>query len=135
GPELASLLDARGATARQAPAIELADPPDWQPLDRALDRLDSYDWVVFTSRNTLPRLLARMAARNVDPAGLARRRLAAIGEPTARDLRARGWMVAAVPESYRAEALAEAVIERLAREPGAGRRILLPRALEARDAL
>ena len=130
-PALTRQLRELGAEVVEAPAIRLTDPPDWAPLDAALGRLADYDWIVFTSQNTLPRLLARMAERGLPAEALRGRRLAAIGEATAAGLRAHGLAVAGVAAEFRAEGVAEL----LAREPLAGKRILLPRALVARDVL
>ena len=33
------------------PTIEIVPPLSWEELDRAIDRLPSYDWVIFTSVN------------------------------------------------------------------------------------
>jgi uroporphyrinogen III methyltransferase/synthase len=129
--EIATRLAALGATVIEAPAIRLVDPPDWQPLDRALDRLSTYDWIVFTSQNAVPRVLARMRERGVGEGALARSRHAAIGEATAEALRAGRLQVDLVADEYRAESVADA----LAREPLAGKRILIPRALVAREVL
>jgi uroporphyrinogen III methyltransferase/synthase len=130
-PALSRRLAELGAEVVEAPAIRLVEPPDWAPLDAALAKLGAYDWIVFTSQNTLPRLLARMSARGLGLEALRGRRLAAIGVATAAGLRGRGLSVAAVAEEFRAEG----VVELLAREPLAGKRILLPRALVARDVL
>ncbi|HKA23535.1 MAG TPA: uroporphyrinogen-III synthase [Candidatus Eisenbacteria bacterium] len=129
--EIAERLRALGATVIEAPAIRLVDPPDWQPLDTALDRLSTYDWIVFTSQNAVPRLLARMRARDVPEPGLAASRHAAIGEATAEALRAHRLRVDLVADEYRAESVALA----LGREPLQGKRILIPRALVAREVL
>jgi uroporphyrinogen III methyltransferase/synthase len=130
-PALSRLLAGLGAEVIEAPAIRLVDPPDWRPLDEALSRLASYDWIVFTSQNTLPRMLARLATRGMGPEALRAPRLAAIGTATAAGLRAAGLSVAGVAGEFRAEGVAEL----LGREPLAGRRILLPRALVARNVL
>ena len=129
--EIASRLTALGASVIEAPAIRLVDPPDWQPLDRALARLSTYDWIVFTSQNAVPRFLARLRERQVDESALSASRHAAIGEATAEALRARRLQVDLVADEYRAESVAEA----LAREPLRGKRILIPRALVAREVL
>ncbi|MEP7028724.1 MAG: uroporphyrinogen-III synthase [Candidatus Eisenbacteria bacterium] len=132
GP-LAEALERLGARVLLAAAIELVDPPDFGPLDAALGRLSAYDWIVFTSANTLPRLVARMEALGQDLAELARvpARLVAIGPATARGLEASGLAAYGAPEEFRAEG----VVEFMSAEPLAGRRILIPRALEARDVL
>ena len=134
GP-LAEALERLGARVLALPAIELADPPDWGPFDTALDRLEDYDWLVFTSANAFERAVVRAAARRVDlPGALAgdrRPRVAAIGEATARRVRAAGVPVPLVAPAARAEGLLRA----FASEGLAGARVLLPRALDAREAL
>jgi uroporphyrinogen III methyltransferase / synthase len=130
---LAEALERLGAGVISAPAIELVDPPDWSTLDAALGRLGEYDWIIFTSANTLPRLAARMEARGLDPGDLARipGRLVAIGPATAHGLEARGLNVLTAPSEYRAEG----VVDLLKDAPLEGRRVLIPRALEGRDVL
>lgn len=132
GP-LAEALERLGASVLFAPAIALADPPDFGPLDAALARLDTFDWIVFTSANTLPRLRARMATLGRDPTELAKipARLVAIGPATAQGLAAHGLAVEAAPAEFRAEG----VVDLMSAEPLTGRRVLIPRALEARDVL
>lgn len=134
GP-LVEALGRLGARVLELPAIEIVDPPDWSPFDAALDRLESYDWIVFTSANALERAVVRARVRGRDLAGeLARGprpRVAVIGEATARRLRA-----AAVPVGLvAAEARAEGLLAAFASEGIAGSRVLLPRALDAREAL
>ena len=130
---LAEALERLGAFVISAPAIELTDPPDWTALDAALGRIGEYDWIIFTSANTLPRLAARMETLGLDPADLARirGRLVAIGPATAKGLEARGLAVTALPTEFRAEG----VVELLRDAPLEGRRVLIPRALEGRDVL
>lgn len=66
-----------------APAIAIAPPASWQPLDAALDRIDEFDWIAFTSANAVKALTDRGRARGVSSARLARRRLGAVGSATA----------------------------------------------------
>ena len=40
-----------GANAIAFPTIATAPPESWEPLDRALDELNSYQWLIFTSVN------------------------------------------------------------------------------------
>jgi uroporphyrinogen III methyltransferase/synthase len=128
---LRSKLEDAGAAVIDAPAIRLQDPSDWGPCDLALDKLAGYDWIVFTSQNTLPRLLARMESRGLGIESLTGAELVAIGEATARGLRERGLTVEKVPDEYRAEG----VVELLAENDLSGKRIFLPRALVAREEL
>jgi uroporphyrinogen III methyltransferase/synthase len=128
---LARLLGEAGADVVECAAIEIADPDSTAPLDGALDRLGEYDWVVFTSVNGVDRFFARLAARGGDVRRLHRARIAAIGPETARSLEARLVRTDCVPAEFRAEGLLEA----LSGEALEGKRILLPRAMGARQVL
>jgi len=133
--ELADRLDRLGADVWLQPAIEIGDPPDWEPVDAAIDRFEQYTWLVFSSVNGVERMLGRIAHRGDDPRrALAHLRLAAIGPSTARSLESVGLRADLVPESYRAESLANALIEALADSP-APRRVLLARASRGREIL
>ncbi len=148
GRSLARRLESAGAIPVLLPTIRIADPRDRAPLLEAADRLETYDWIVLTSVNGVRRLLAALAERGSGGAALAGRRVAAIGPATASALRAAGATGVTVPRAYRAEALVEAILaaEAPTRAVGPapsdasagaleGRRILVPRAAEARAVL
>jgi len=128
---LAELLEAYGAEVAVIPTIRLEPPDSWEPLDRALDRLPEYDWVVFTSANGVAAVRERLAATGRGEEALAGRRVAAIGPRTAEALRRWGVRVELVPGEFRAEALVEALRPHVA----PGMRVLIPRAQEARELL
>jgi uroporphyrinogen III methyltransferase/synthase len=86
---------------------------------------------VFTSQNAVPRLLARMKERGIAESALGASRHAAIGEATATALNAHRLRVDLIADEYRAESVADA----LERGPLRGKRVLLPRALVAREVL
>jgi uroporphyrinogen III methyltransferase/synthase len=129
--ELTARLEAEGATVVEFAAIRFADPESWKPLDGALARINSYDWIVFTSVNGVRQVCRRLEATGGDVSLLRGRRLAAIGPATARALEAKGLDVALVPREYRAEGLSEAFAD----VPMNGARVLVPRAAVARDVL
>jgi len=130
---LSEALARLGAAVIESPAIELVDPPDWQPLDDALLRLATFDWILWTSANALPRLRARLARLGLDPDLLGRlpARHLAVGPATGKGLLA----VGIAPEIVGGDFRAEGIVEHLAREPLTGRVLWLPRALEGRDLL
>ena len=125
------LLEAAGARVLQAPTIVIEPPPSWEPLDRALEALDTFTLVIFTSVNGVTMVDRRLRARGSSWAALADRRVAAIGPATAEALTERGIRVAMVPDDYRAEGL----VERLRGVLGPQDRVLLPRAARTRDLL
>jgi uroporphyrinogen-III synthase len=118
--EMLERLRALGARAVAVPAIRIAHARAGGPFDRALRRLDLYDWVVVTSANGARACLARARALGVDLAA-ARPRWAAIGPATATALADAGVAVAMMPTRY----LTDAMSRELRVEPG--QRVLLPR--------
>ncbi len=126
---LCSRLRALGAEPVEFPVIAIAPPEPGGPLDEALARLDSYDWLIFTSVNGVDCFWARLEAVAAGPVRAPAARVAAIGPATAAALRARGVRVGLMPAEYRAEALLDEIGD------VAGQRILLPRADIARPVL
>ncbi len=126
----AAVLETLGAEVLLAPTVEVRAITDSGPLDVAIDRLDDYDWLVFTSANGVRFFLQRLDERGRDLRALGRLKLAAIGPTTAEALAGFHLRADLVPDSYRSEALAEA-LGRVA----AGRKILLARADRGRTLL
>lgn len=126
-----ALLAELGAECIEFPTIEIAPPPSWEPLDSAIGRLASYDWVIFTSVNGVRCFMERLWVAGRDVRWLNGVKLAAIGPKTAEALEKHGLRPDLVPKEYKAEA----VLEGLSGEQAAGRRFLMPRARVARDIL
>jgi uroporphyrinogen III methyltransferase / synthase len=129
---LADRLEDLGAEVVAFPVIETADPQDWGPADRAIDELAGYDWVVLTSTNGVDRFFARLLERDLDARALSGVKVAAVGSATADRLMDHLIRPDLVPADFRAEGLLEAFRER---GIGPGARILIPRALDAREIL
>lgn len=126
-----TLLEEAGATVLLVPAIVIEPPASWEPLDRALDRIDDYQWAVFTSVNGVAMTRRRLEHLGRGAGVLRGRRLAAIGPATAGALRDLGLEPEVVPEEYVAEGLAQRLLGLI--RPG--ERVLLARAAETRDVL
>jgi uroporphyrinogen III methyltransferase/synthase len=125
------LLEAEGARVLAAPTIAIEPPPSWEPLDAALEDIESFAWVVFTSVNGVAMVDRRLTARRHTWTMIGRRRVAAIGPATAEALAEHGIRAEIVPGEYRAEGL----VARLRGELRRGDRVLLPRAAQTRDVL
>ncbi|MCL4370418.1 MAG: uroporphyrinogen-III C-methyltransferase [Chloroflexi bacterium] len=128
---LSALLREYGADPVEVPVLQILPPESYEPLDGAIARLRSYDWVVFTSANGVKALMERLETLGLDVRALADARLAAIGPATAQELRNYHLKVDLVPSEYVAEEVAAALLS----TGVAGSRILLPRADLARDLL
>lgn len=129
---LVRLLEDAGAEVLAFPTIAIADPEDFAPLDEAIRNLDVYAWLVLTSANAVERFFARLWLADKDARHLAGLRVAAVGPATAGAIEARGVRPDFVPGEHVGEGVLEGLI---ARGVGAGSRVLLPRALEAREVL
>lgn len=132
-PMIEALRDA-GADAIVAPAIRIVPPADPELLVRAIDAARDYAWIVFTSANGVRAFFDALAARGGDARKLGAARVAAIGPATAEALRAHGIRPDVMPQEYRGEAVAEAIIAQHG-GPLRGAAVLLARAEVARDAL
>jgi uroporphyrinogen III methyltransferase / synthase len=130
--DLIRALSALGAEVVAAPTIRVVPVADLDALRAALTAPEPYDWIVFTSQNAVAIVCERLAAWGLGPAALARVNVAAIGPATAAALRRRGIEPALVPERFVAEAVVTALAARCAMR---GKRVLVPRARAARDAL
>jgi uroporphyrinogen III methyltransferase/synthase len=132
---LAAGLDGLGATVLSVPVIKLCEMEDKQLLDRAIEEISQYSWIIFTSVYGVHFFLQRLnELRTVDP--LLFPKVCAIGPATAKAVRDCKFEVALTPERF----VAEGIVEALERDLGtltslAGQRILLPRAMEAREIL
>jgi uroporphyrinogen III methyltransferase/synthase len=133
-PELCRALRDAGAEPIAIPVLRIVPPEDPARLSRAVTDVGSYDWLLFTSANGVEAFFAELALQGADARRLGGVRLGAIGPATATALQSRGLRADVVPESYRGEALAEAV-QAAAGAALRGQRVLLARAAQAREVL
>ncbi|MDA8083082.1 MAG: uroporphyrinogen-III C-methyltransferase [Nitrospiraceae bacterium] len=126
------LLEEEGAEVVLFPTVEVVPPADWNELDACLDRISTYDWLVFTSANGVKYFFGRMIEKEIDIRELKGIRLCAIGPKTALEMKKYGVKVDLVPEEFRAEGLIE-VFTKGRGKTLEGIRILLPRAEKARE--
>jgi len=129
--ELVRRLSDLGAACLECPTIKVVPPKDWSPLDAAIDNLGTYDWLVFTSVNGVSFFFERLYEKDKDVRALKDVNTAAIGPATAKRLRDFGLKSDIIPETYQAES----VVEAFKQVPMNGKRVLLPRAKEARPVL
>jgi uroporphyrinogen III methyltransferase/synthase len=129
---LAEPLEKLGAEVLAFPVLETVDPHEFAPLDAAIANLATYDWVVLTSTNGVDRFLKRFRAVKGSRDAILGAKFAAVGSATAEKLAKHGLPPALVPDDFRAEGLVEAFRGLGA---GAGCRVLIPRAEDAREVL
>ena len=131
---LVHALRDRGAEVLEIPAIEVVPPEDMRPLDAALSRRERYDWIAFTSANTVLAVRDRLVALGLPPLAAGGPRIASLGRSTSEAVRAAfpDGGVALEPEGgFRAAGLVGA----FARVGSSGARVLLPASSRAREEL
>jgi uroporphyrinogen III methyltransferase/synthase len=124
-------LSELGAECIEFPAIEIIPPKDWKQMDNAIRSLDDYHWVLFTSVNGVKYFFERLRAAGMDARELKGVKVGAIGAKTAEAVQQKGITPDLVPDEYRAEAAVKAFKHQRVKS----KRILLPRAAEARELL
>ena len=122
-------LSALGGEPVEVPVIEIQPPASYDPLDDALRKLESYDWLILTSANTVHVIAERAAAFGIVFSETSPQ-VAAVGKATAEAARQAGFIVPVIPEAYVAESLISVLGDRVA-----GKRVLLARAAVARDVI
>lgn len=125
---LSSKLAALGADVIELPTIEIRPPADPTPLDAAIARLESYDWLIFTSANGVKHFIERLDESSTDLRNL-RARICAIGPATRAAIQALHLKVDLMGKEY----VAEGLLAAFEPFPLDGARVLLPRAAVARD--
>lgn len=122
--QLAEPLRTLGAHVILLPMISIAPPTDAGPLNRAIESINDYDWILFTSINAVRAVAPRAGAR---PAA----RVGVVGAGTHAWVEKLGWGVDVVPKDFTAEGLLDA-LEGFELK---GQRVLIPSGDLAREVL
>ena len=120
---MAEKLRKQGAEVLELPAIRTERIRENQRMREALEHLERYTWIAFTSPTGVRVFMEDLVENGTDLRKLAHVKIAAIGEGTKKALRERGLLADLIPEVYDGASLGEA----LAGVCGEKDRILLPR--------
>ncbi|NGZ77530.1 uroporphyrinogen-III C-methyltransferase [Saccharibacillus alkalitolerans] len=130
--ELVDRIEELGGEPYEFPVIETIMPESEEKLAairEAFARIESYEWVFFTSVNGVEYFFRHLDHSGRDVRCLHRARIAAVGPATIEALRQRGIRSEAPPEKFDAEGMIDAYGEQLL----PGQRALLPRGDLARS--
>jgi uroporphyrinogen III methyltransferase / synthase len=121
--ELVEKLGKLGAVPISLPLVAFSAPEDYGPMDAALDRLEQFDWIIFTSENAVRALVKRAGVRgNLRNVAGRRSRAAAVGPTTATAAERAGFFVDYQAQTHSGAALANELGEKLR-----GQSVFLPR--------
>jgi uroporphyrinogen III methyltransferase/synthase len=130
--EMVDRLSIMGAETIEAPMIRIAPPEDLGPLQRAVDNADDFDWIVFTSANSVEAFMSALLDGTRDVRYLKKSRLCCVGTGTAERLARYGVRADLIPDEFRGEALIVAMADSGSLD---GCRVLVPRADIGRDVI
>ena len=129
--ELIVMLEDLGGEALEFPTIQTIPANDYTSLDNAIEQIDCYDWLIFTSANGVSYFIERLLAKGKDVRSLKDIKIATVGSATARKVRDMKIKVDLVPDDF----VAEGLIKSFSDMKVDGKKMLLPRALKARELL
>ena len=117
--ELVRALEHLGGEVFLVPAVAFEPPEDSSPLDRGLQELSRFDWVLFTSQNAVRFASIRLKQLGLPPVT---RRIAAVGPATAATARHEGFHVDYGATNHTAHSLADELRDQVANQS-----VFLPR--------
>jgi len=121
--EAHELFKAKGAKVFDLPALVIGPPDQWAPLDDALEVLEDFHWIIFSSSNGVRAVEARLQRLGKTLASRANKlKIAAVGRKTAISLEHLGVSPDFVPPKF----VADSLIEHFP-DSGLGIRMLIPR--------
>lgn len=122
--QMAEKLRLQGAEVLELPAIAIRPVEDETKVRACLDRLESYDWIAFTSPSGVRIFFDFLLTCGKDIRALGNSKIASIGNGTKKALLQWGIHADLIPEIYDGASLGKALAETCSQ----GDRILIPRA-------
>ena len=123
--DLVARLTELGADVIPFPTIRIEPPTSKQPLYDAVDQLDKFNWIIFTSVNAVDNLFEAISHQGRDSRALAGCKVCATGSATTERLMTHGVKPDLVPERYTSKGVLSALN---AVKSVSGNHFLLPRA-------
>jgi uroporphyrinogen III methyltransferase / synthase len=103
--DFSQMLRSRGARVIEMPTLEIVPPSSWADLDREIEILNTFDWLILTSTNGVDAFFGRLALAGKDSRALAGVNIAAVGQKTAQSLQQHGIKPDFMPPDFVADAL------------------------------
>jgi uroporphyrinogen III methyltransferase/synthase len=134
--EFVAELEQYGARIMLCPTIEISPLESYELLDEAIEHLYGYDWLIFTSANSVDYFFRRFHGSGHETSELDDLKVCAIGEATAEKLNDLHVHVDVVPDEFKAEGVFAALERYVGGSEGLKNlNMLIPRASVARDYL
>ena len=129
--KLVKKLEDLGADVLEYPSIRIVPLRNTKPLDKALENIAKYDWMVLTSSNAVRGVADRMIDLGIDSRVFAHMKFAVNGPSTAKALSELGITADLMPSRY----LASELVNSLTKEEPTPKNVLFPRSEIGRETL
>ena len=121
--EAREIFRINGAEVFDLPSLVIGPPDDWSPLDDALKKIYTFDWIIFSSANGVTNVENRMKEISLSLSKISEDiKIAAVGRKTASFLSDMGVKISFVPPDF----IADSLIENFP-EDQKGLKLLIPR--------
>ena len=121
--DIKKIFTSQGANIYEFPAISIGDPDDLNPLDEALNQINDFHWIIFSSGNGIKFVDKRLRYFNSSLKECSTKlKIAVVGEKTAKTLDDFGIKADFIPPEF----VAESLIDNFPIS-GYGLRVFLPR--------
>ena len=112
-----------GAEVFDLPSLVIGPPDNWLPLDDALKKIYTFDWIIFSSANGVRNVENRMKEISLSLSKISKDiKIAAVGRKTASFLSELGVKISFVPPDF----IADSLLEHFPEDPK-GLKLLIPR--------
>ena len=102
------IFKSNGAQVFDLPSLIIGPPDDWRPLDDALKKIYSFDWIIFSSANGVRKVSARLKKFDLSLSIISKNiKIAAVGKRTAALLSDMDAKISFVPPRFVADSLIE----------------------------
>ncbi|MEJ2058728.1 MAG: uroporphyrinogen-III synthase [Desulfofustis sp.] len=129
--ELVAGLEEQGASCYECATINIEPLDDYHILDEALEIIDEFHWILFTSLNGVTYFFKRLYEKGYDARDLKGPDIGVVGKSTADLLLHYGVNADLIPPVFTGEGLAESLLD----QGVEGRNVLIPRAVDGREVL
>ena len=104
--DIKKIFITKGAKIYDFPAISIGEPDDLSPLDEALNQIDDFHWIIFSSSNGIKFVDKRLRYLNSSLKECSKKtKIAVVGEKTAKTLHDYGIKADFIPPEFIAESL------------------------------
>ncbi len=129
--EMVQSIEALGGMAYVFPVIQTVASSNTVPISKALQAIQQFDWIIFTSTNGVDYFFEFLLKEGLSVQNLQHMKIVTVGPITAESIKNRGLNVYLIPDHF----IAEALLEKLEDEMLLGEKVLIPRGNIARETI